>query len=83
MTNSFHDFNFSGATHSKLVICNAKGTIVSSIAGPSTNHWMSGIDECARRIAAMVTEGKEKAGIPQVQKLRAIGLSLSGCEQVK
>lgn len=72
----------SGATHSKLIICNAKGAIVASVAGPSTNHWMSGIDECARRIAAMVAEGKEAAGIPHVQKLRAIGLSLSGCEQV-
>lgn len=72
----------SGATHSKLIICDAAGEIVATIAGPSTNHWMTGIPECARRIAEMVRDGKAKAAIDQTAPLKSLGLSLSGCEQV-
>lgn len=75
-------FIFSGATHSKLIICNADGEIVATIAGPSTNHWMTGIPECANRIAKMVSEGKSKALIDESTQLKSLGLSLSGCEQV-
>jgi len=70
-----------GATHSKLVICDSNGTIVSNIVGPGTNHWVIGIPEVARRIADMVKEGKAKANIDQSTKFQSLGLSLSGCEQ--
>lgn len=73
---------FSGATHSKLVICDHDGNIVVIIPGPSTNHWAVGIPECARRIADMVAKGKIAANIPLTTKLKSLGLSLSGCEQV-
>lgn len=73
----------SGATHSKLLVCNEAGTIVASIEGPGTNHWMLGIPECARRIANMVEDAKAVAGLAKDEKLKALGLSLSGCEQVR
>lgn len=71
----------SGATHSKLIICNALGQIVGRVGGPSTNHWLLGIPECANRIAAMVADAKRQAGIPLDEQLRSLCLSLSGCEQ--
>ncbi|XP_063705728.1 N-acetyl-D-glucosamine kinase [Culicoides brevitarsis] len=70
-----------GATHSKLLMCNEAGAIIASIEGPGTNHWMLGIPECARRIAKMVDDAKKAAGVPLDVKLKALGLSLSGCEQ--
>lgn len=70
-----------GATHSKLVIFNEVGVAVTEITGPGTNHWMCGIPECARRIAKMVADAKATANIPDGVRLKALGLSLSGCEQ--
>lgn len=43
---------------------------------------MVGIKECANRITEMINEAKVIAGIPIDCKLKSIGLSLSGCEQV-
>uniref|UniRef100_A0A0K8TTK3 N-acetyl-D-glucosamine kinase n=1 Tax=Tabanus bromius TaxID=304241 RepID=A0A0K8TTK3_TABBR len=70
-----------GATHSKLIICNERGEQVASTTGLGTNHWLSGIPECARRIADMVERAKDEAGIPLSNRLACLGLSLSGCEQ--
>lgn len=79
----FHFFFFCrGATHSKAVICDKDGSIVSKVVGPGTNHWVCGIPEVARRIAAMIKEAKTEANIDQSVKLQSLGLSLSGCEQV-
>lgn len=72
----------SGATHSKLVICDKNGTIITNIVGPGTNHCVIGIPEVARRVAAMVEQGKTEANIDQTTKFRTLGLCLSGCEQV-
>lgn len=80
---SFHFIdNFSGATHSKVVICDRNGSIISKVAGPGTNHWVLGIPEVARRIAEMIERAKHQANIEQTAPLRGLGLSLSGCEQV-
>jgi len=70
-----------GATHSKLVICDSNGSIISKVAGLGTNHWTVGIPEVARRIAGMVQNAKALANIGETTKLRSLGLSLSGCEQ--
>lgn len=43
---------------------------------------MVGIPECANRIAKMVETGKSDGKIPKNVKLKTLGLSLSGCEQV-
>jgi len=72
----------SGATHSRLVICDESGQSVGSTSGLGTNHWGIGIPECARRIEDMVERAKEEAGIPKDTSLISLGLSLSGCEQV-
>lgn len=63
-------------------MCDEGGTVVASVVGPGTNHWMLGIPECARRIANMVNDAKKEAGLGCDVKLKALGLSLSGCEQV-
>jgi N-acetylglucosamine kinase len=55
--------------------------MVSKAYGDSSNHWMCGIPEVARRIESMSNEAKQKANIPQSVKFKCIGLSLSGCEQ--
>ncbi|XP_031632696.1 N-acetyl-D-glucosamine kinase isoform X1 [Contarinia nasturtii] len=70
-----------GATHSKAVIVDRYGSIISKVAGPSTNHWVCGIPEVARRIADMIESAKKQANIDQSLKLQSLGLSLSGCEQ--
>ncbi|XP_055384792.1 N-acetyl-D-glucosamine kinase [Condylostylus longicornis] len=70
-----------GATHSKLIICNEEGEILSTVTGLGTNHWISGIPEVAKRIADMIEKGKKEAKINQTTKLISLGLSLSGCEQ--
>ena len=73
--------HYRGATHSTLIVANQNGDVVSKVDGDGTNHWMSGIPEVARRIAAMTKEAKEIANIPESTKFKCIGLSLSGCEQ--
>ncbi|XP_072488402.1 N-acetyl-D-glucosamine kinase isoform X2 [Notamacropus eugenii] len=70
-----------GATHSKVVLLNEKGKIVSEAEGPSTNQWLIGLEECAKRINDMVNEAKKKAGIRVTVPLQSLGLSLSGAEQ--
>lgn len=79
---SLYFFLFRGATHSKLVLCGENGKIIARATGPGTNHWVVGIPEVARRIAQMTEDAKNQAGIEQTLPLKALGLSLSGCEQV-
>lgn len=62
------------------MIANGNGEIVAKVNGEGTNHWMVGIPEVSRRIAAMTSEAKLIANIPDSTKLKCIGLSLSGCE---
>ncbi|KAJ6637854.1 N-acetyl-D-glucosamine kinase [Pseudolycoriella hygida] len=81
MTDVYYGGIEGGATHSNLIICDKNGVIVASVPGPSTNHWMVGIAECANRIAKMVEVGKCEGKIHQSVKLKTLGLSLSGCEQ--
>lgn len=64
------------------MICAQNGSVVARVAGPGSNHWVVGIPEVARRIAQMVEEAKNQAGIEQTVLLKSLGLSLSGCEQV-
>lgn len=51
------------------------------VSGPHTNHWIVGIEECARRLAELVAKAKSEANIPSTVPLKSLGLSLSGCEQ--
>jgi N-acetylglucosamine kinase len=63
-----------------LIIANQNGEVVAKVNGDGTNHWMVGIPEVGRRIAAMSKEAKQMANIPESVKYKCIGLSLSGCE---
>lgn len=54
---------------------------MAKVNGEGTNHWMAGIPEVGRRIAAMAREGKQSANIHESVTFKSIGLSLSGCEQ--
>lgn len=64
------------------MLCDKNGTVVARVAGPGTNHWVVGIPEVAKRIATMIEEAKNQAGLEQTHQLKSLGLSLSGCEQV-
>lgn len=75
-------YNFSGATHSTVIICDQNGTVLSKVSGPGSNHWVIGIPEVARRVSEMIGRAKTEANIDVTHKLRTLGLSLSGCEQV-
>lgn len=63
------------------MVANGYGEVIAKVSGDGTNHWMAGIPEVARRINKMTSEAKMAADIPQHVKFKAIGLSLSGCEQ--
>ncbi|XP_002734945.2 N-acetyl-D-glucosamine kinase-like [Saccoglossus kowalevskii] len=70
-----------GATHSKMVIMSSDGKIKAWSRGPSTNHWLIGIDECLDRIHNMVVDAKLTADIDLDKPLKSLGMSLSGGEQ--
>ncbi|GFG31290.1 hypothetical protein Cfor_12855 [Coptotermes formosanus] len=70
-----------GATHSKLVLYNGIGEKLVQVAGPGTNHWILGMEECQKRINNMVEQAKYEAKLPLQKPLNALGMSLSGCEQ--
>ncbi|XP_024227790.1 N-acetyl-D-glucosamine kinase isoform X1 [Bombus impatiens] len=68
-----------GGTQSTLVIIDGKGTPLTEVKGPSTNHWLLGIAEATARINAMVERGKQNIGISELIPLDCLGLTLSGC----
>ncbi|XP_017780828.1 PREDICTED: N-acetyl-D-glucosamine kinase [Nicrophorus vespilloides] len=70
-----------GATHSTIVLLNSEGKIIAKGNGPGTNHFLLSMEECWKRIAQMVEDTKLAAGIPKGTPLKALGLSLSGCEK--
>ncbi|XP_059062978.1 serine protease HTRA2, mitochondrial-like [Achroia grisella] len=68
-----------GATHSNMVICDNTGQVVGRSKGPGTNQWAIGMEECTKRIVAMVQAARKDAGIPNDRVLDSLGLTLSGC----
>ncbi|XP_076677862.1 N-acetylglucosamine kinase isoform X2 [Andrena cerasifolii] len=70
-----------GGTLSSLVIIDEKGTPLTEVKGPDTNHWSIGMAEAVTRINTMVQRGKEILEIPDEVPLAALGLCLSGCEE--
>ncbi|RZC18405.1 N-acetyl-D-glucosamine kinase, partial [Asbolus verrucosus] len=70
-----------GATHSNIVLMDSSGNILATSHGPGTNHHLTGMVECQKRIADMVNSAKLKAKMAYHQPLDSLGLSLSGCEQ--
>ncbi|XP_006560162.1 N-acetyl-D-glucosamine kinase isoform X2 [Apis mellifera] len=72
-----------GATESTLVIIDGKGKLLTEVKGPSTNHWVLGMEETSARINAMVEIGKQNIEMSETIPLDSLGLTLSGCEEEK
>ncbi|XP_005098850.2 N-acetyl-D-glucosamine kinase [Aplysia californica] len=67
-----------GASFTKFVLVGADGKVLSSTQGQGTNQYLIGLDECLKRINALVKDGLKSAGLPEDTTLEGLGLSLSG-----
>ena len=72
-----------GATKSSLMLFDAEMKTLARIDGPSTNVYQLGVDETVNRIRLMTEEALSKAELSTSTRLQSLGLSLSGCENVK
>ncbi|XP_041925662.1 N-acetyl-D-glucosamine kinase isoform X2 [Alosa sapidissima] len=70
-----------GGTHSIALIVADDGKRLAKTDGPSTNHWLVGVDKSIETINDMIQRAKGAAGLDPDTPLQALGMSLSGGEQ--
>lgn len=69
-----------GSTSTKATILDENGMVLGAAEGPSTNHWNIGLDECARRLNALILAAKTVSGLPAEAEIDSVGLTLSGVD---
>ena len=69
-----------GGGHSVAKILNEDGRVVGTSSGPGTNLYLEGMDATIERFHSLIAEALAAAGLPADTKLRALGVSSSGCE---
>jgi len=73
-----------GGTHTRIVLLNGTGgLLVDKDVELSTNQWQVGFDECIKRLSDLVTSAQMDAGIGADVPLSALGLTLSGADNVE
>ncbi|GFS20633.1 N-acetyl-D-glucosamine kinase [Elysia marginata] len=70
-----------GASNTKFALVRSDGMVLSSSEGEGTNPYMIGLEECLKRIEALVKEGLKNAGLPSDTILEGLGMSLSGGDE--
>ncbi|XP_037072055.1 LOW QUALITY PROTEIN: N-acetyl-D-glucosamine kinase-like [Pollicipes pollicipes] len=69
-----------GGGHSVAKVLDGDGRVLASSSGPGTNLYLEGMDATIERFARLVREALAAAGLPADTRLRALGISSSGCE---
>lgn len=69
-----------GGGHSVAKILNEDGRVVGASSGSGTNLYLEGMDATIERFHTLIREALSAASLPADTKLRALGVSSSGCE---
>ncbi|CAH8545310.1 unnamed protein product [Heterobilharzia americana] len=69
-----------GSTGSRMVLLDSVGKQQGYAEGPSTNPWLLGLEEVAKRILSLIDKAFNNSGLQFTEPLVHLGLSLSGAD---